>query len=266
MIIACIQTEPDFGNVETNLRDAVPLIEEADADLCVLPELFATGYAFESRSEAYDLSEYIPGGPTTSRLTECARASGSTIVAGVAERSGDQLFNSAVVITPSGWLGTYRKAHLFYEETGIFTPGDAFQVWTVTDRQRRSYRLGVMVCFDWLFPESARTLALRGADVIAHPSNLVLPHCPSAMPMRALENGVFTATANRIGTESNSRGVLNFIGQSIICSPGAETLQRAPEDQEAILRVEVDIRTARDKQLNEYNQRWSDRRRELYER
>ena len=148
MTIACIQTEPDFGNVETNLRDAVPLIEEADADLCVLPELFATGYAFESRSEAYDLSEYIPGGPTTSRLTERARASGSTIVAGVAERSGDQLFNSAVVITPSGWLGTYRKAHLFYEETGIFTPGDAFQVWTVTDRQRRSYRLGVMVCFE----------------------------------------------------------------------------------------------------------------------
>ena len=134
----------------------------------------------------------------------------------------------------------------------------------VTDRQRRSYRLGVMICFDWFFPESARTLALDGADVIAHPSNLVLPHCPSAMPIRALENGVFTATANRVGDESNGRETLTFVGQSRICSPRAEVLATAPIEGEAVVRAEIDPRQARVTALNPYNDRVTDRRPSLY--
>ena len=97
-----------------------------------------------------------------------------------------------------------------------------------------------MICFDWFFPESTRTLALGGADVIAHPSNLVLPHCPEAMPIRALENGVFTATANRIGTESNGRESLTFIGRSRICSPRAEVLAEATPTDATTIRAEID--------------------------
>jgi predicted amidohydrolase len=239
----------------------------ADADLVVLPELFASGYFFDSTEQAAALAEPVPDGPTTRRLHDWAAATGATIVAGLPERDGDALYNAAVIVTPNGWLGTYRKAHLFYEENDHFTPGaDGFQVWTVTDRRRRSYRLGVMVCFDWLFPESARTLALNGADVIAHPSNLVLPHCPSAMPVRALENGVFTATANRVGTESNGTEELTFIGRSVICSPSAEVLASAPEAEEAVIRAEIDPHAARDTALNPYNDRHGDRRPELYAR
>ena len=168
-------------------------------------------------------------------------------------------------MTPNGWLGTYRKTHLYYQETQHFTPGaDGFRVWTVTDRRGRPYRLGVMVCFDWFFPESARTLALGGADVIAHPSNLVLPHCPAAMPIRALENGVFTATANRVGTESNGRESLTFVGQSRICSPQAEVLAETAATGTAVIRAEVDPHQARATALNEYNDRLGDRRPELY--
>ena len=265
MIVSLIQTAPILGEVEANLNAAERLVGETDADLVVLPELFASGYFFESTEQARDLAEDVPTGPTVRRLERWARETGATIVAGLPERDGEALYNAAVVVAPNGWLGTYRKAHLFYEETLHFTPGDSgFRVWTVTDRKRRSYRLGVMICFDWLFPESARALALGGADVIAHPSNLVLPHCPDSMPVRALENGVFTTTANRVGTESNGREALTFIGRSRICSPRAEVLAEAPRDVPAVVSAEIDPRTAREKALNAYNDKLESRRPTLY--
>ncbi|WP_412067654.1 nitrilase-related carbon-nitrogen hydrolase [Rubrivirga sp. IMCC43871] len=264
MIVSCVQTDPVKGETETNLRAVEPQVLGADADLVVLPELFATGYFFDSTEQAAALAEPVDG-PTVRRLEAWAQQSGTTIVAGLAERDGDAIYNSAVVVAPNGLLGTYRKTHLYYEETQHFTPGaDGFEVWTVTDRRRRSYRLGVMVCFDWFFPESTRTLALEGADIIAHPSNLVLPHCPSAMPIRALENGVFTATANRVGTESNGRESLTFIGQSLICSPRAEVLASAPDHGASVVHADLDPHEARTTALNPYNDRVGDRRPDLY--
>ena len=264
-MISCLQTHPAKGNAEVNLDACEGRVLEADADLIVLPELFASGYFFDSTEQAAALAEPVPDGPTTRRLVEWAARTGATLVAGLPERDGDALYNSAVVVTPHGWLGTYRKTHLYYEETLHFRPGDGgFQVWTVTDRSRRSYRLGVMICFDWFFPESARTLALAGADVIAHPSNLVLPHCPAAMPIRALENGVFTATANRVGTETNGRESLTFVGQSRICSPRAKVLATAAGEGEATVRAEIDPQAARETALNPYNDRRHDRRPNLY--
>lgn len=265
MTIACLQTNPIKGETEANLDSAETQVLAADADLVVLPELFASGYFFDSTEQAEALAEPVPSGPTTQRLIAWARETGSVIVAGVPERDDGRLYNSAVVVTKDGCLGTYRKTHLYYEETLHFTPGQTgFPVWTVTDRHRRSYRLGVMICFDWFFPESARTLALEGADVIAHPSNLVLPHCPAAMPIRALENGVFTATANRVGSETNGKETLTFVGQSRICSPKAEVLATAPDHGEATVTAEVDPRDARETALNPYNDRRRDRRIELY--
>ena len=269
MIVSLLQTNPKFGDVEANLNDAEQTVGETGADLVVLPELFATGYLFESTDDVLALAESIPDGPTVRRIERWARETGATIVAGVAERASsreaERLYNSAVVVTPAGWLGTYRKTHLYAEETLHFTPGDSgFRVWTVADRVGTIYRLGVMVCFDWLFPESARALALGGADIVAHPSNLVLPHCPDSMPVRALENGVFTATANRVGTETNSRGSLTFIGRSRICSPGAAVLAEAPPDIPAVVSAEIDPRAARDKRLNPFNDKLESRRPEHY--
>ncbi|WP_420453901.1 nitrilase-related carbon-nitrogen hydrolase [Rubrivirga sp.] len=267
MTVACVQTSPTLGAVDANLDAVETAVLGADADLIVLPELFASGYFFESTEQAAALAEEVPGGPTVARLEAWAAATGATIVAGLPERDGDALYNSAVIANSNGWVGTYRKTHLYYEETLHFRPGEGgFRVWTVTDRNRRSYRLGVMVCFDWFFPESARTLALGGADVIAHPSNLVLPHCPAAMPIRALENGVFTATANRVGTETNGRESLTFVGQSRICSPRAEVLATAPVEGEAVIRAEIDPCEARTTALNPYNDRVTDRRPDLYHR
>ena len=260
-----VQFDPVYLDVAANLDAVEALVGDVEADLVVLPELFATGYFFRSTADASRVAEEVPGGPTVERLHAWARQSGATFVAGLVERVGDRLYNAAAVVTPRGWLGTYRKVHLFYEEKGHFAPGDVgFPVWTVTDRAGRAYRLGVMICFDWYFPESARTLALAGADVIAHPSNLVRPDCPRSMPIRALENHVFTATANRVGAETNGREALKFIGRSLICDPRGQVLAEAGPEETVALTAELDPLAARDRRLTAHNDLFGDRRPEAY--
>ena len=123
-----------------------------------------------------------------------------------------------------------------------------------------------MVCFDWYYPESARTLALKGADIICHPSNLVLPHCPDAMVTRCLENHVFSITANRIGSEERGgKKRLTFIGKSEVVGPRGKIAHRAPEDREDLAVVDIDPKEARDKSLNPYNDLLRDRRTALYQ-
>ena len=262
-----LQFAPRYREPGANRRAAGMLLdrafdEQGGADLVVLPELFTSGYFFRSSSHAREMAEPVPDGPTTAWLAEQASRTGATLVAGLPERgSGGALYNSAVVCSPGGFVGTYRKAHLYYEETLHFEPGTGgFPVFELETGSGTDYRLGVMVCFDWFFPESARTLALRGADVIAHPSNLVRPNCPRAMPIRALENRVFTVTANRTGHETNGEEELTFIGQSEICDPGGELLARAGRDEDAFGVAEIDPHAARDKRVTAHNDLWDDRR------
>jgi predicted amidohydrolase len=261
MKAAFYQYNPLFGKKDENLEKVLSAVQDADTDLLVLPEFFATGYQFISKEEVEELSEWVPGGHTTQFLSELARRKNLHIVAGIAEREGDSFFNSAILTGPDGFIGVYRKTHLFFEEKLYFTPGDTgFRVWDT-----KTGRIGVMICFDWLFPESMRTLALLGADIVAHPSNLVLPYCPDAMPFRCLENKVFAVTANRIGEEKRKEGqILKFIGQSEIVSPEAKVLVKAPENEEALMITEIDPHAARDKSLNTMNNIFEDRRPEMY--
>jgi predicted amidohydrolase len=258
-----IQTNPVFGNIPANVARATELMASADADLIVLPELFNSGYQFISREETIELSEEIPAGFTTQRLIALSKELGTYIVAGIAERAGKKCYNSAVLTGPGGFLGVYRKTHLFFEEKLWFTPGDTgFRVWRTPVGA-----IGIMVCFDWFFPESARTLALMGAEIIAHPSNLVLPFCPDAMVTRCLENRVFAVTANRVGTEKRDNvNSFTFIGRSELVSPKGAILCRASDDREEIGVVGIDPALAQNKDLNTFNNFFADRRPDLYKR
>ncbi len=269
MRIGLVQMNPKFGETTRNLDLALKLLSSKPADLWVLPELFNTGYQFISKKEAYDLSETVPSGPTTQSLIEIAKTLKTHIVAGLAERLGKKCYNASILVGPSGHIATYRKIHLFYEETRWFTPGDVpFQVNAIHYKSqaggRRKCNIGMMICFDWIFPESARTLALLGADLICHPSNLVLPHCPQAMITRCLENRVFAATANRIGTESRKKEKLKFIGQSQIVSPRGQVLSRASSHKEAVHVVTIEPKDARTKAINPYNHLLNDRVEQFY--
>ena len=265
MKAAYLQFAPEYLQVEKNLSTTEALLEGTDADLIVLPELFTSGYFFQSVRDLRSVAEPIPEGRSTQQLRQWAKETGATLVAGLAEEEGDALYNSAVLVRPDGRTETYRKVHLFYEEKTLFEPGNlGFPVFDVTARDGADYRLGMMVCFDWYFPEAARSLALQGADVIAHPSNLVLPHCPDSMPVRARENHVFTITANRYGTESKGEEELTFIGMSEICDPQGEVLQRADRTGAEVGTVTVDPTNARDRKINAYNDVLEDRRPDVY--
>jgi predicted amidohydrolase len=261
MKVGFYQFNPEFGEVKRNLDHVVERLRKVECDLMVLPELFTSGYQFVSREEVERLSEPVPDGQTIRRLIEVAKSRGMYVVAGVAERGERGSYNSAVLVGPSGFIGCYRKTHLFFEETLFFLPGDTgFQVWDIGQA-----KIGVFICFDWFYPESARTLALKGADILCHPSNLVLPHCPDAMVTRCLENRVFSITANRIGSEERGgKHRLTFIGNSEIVAPSGRILHRAPRDREEVTVLEIDPAEARNKFLNPYNDLLQGRRPHLY--
>jgi predicted amidohydrolase len=259
--VGYFQFDPVFGEGKRNLDTVAERLARVECDLLVLPELFNTGYQFVSADEARDLAEEIPGGSATRRLIELAADRRMHLVAGVAERAGNRVYNSAVLIGPAGLVGLYRKTHLFFEEALYFSPGDTgFPVFDIAQA-----RVGLMVCFDWFYPESARTLALKGADIIAHPSNLVLPHCPDSMVTRCLENRVFAVTCNRIGSEERGgKKKLTYIGNSEVVSPKGEILKRAKSDQEELAIMDIDPLEARNKKLTPYNDLLAGRRPEFY--
>ncbi|MEM9663603.1 MAG: nitrilase-related carbon-nitrogen hydrolase [Bacteroidota bacterium] len=265
MRIALLQYHPAYLDVTANLNAVERMLHGLEADLVVLPELFATGYFFQSPADLALVAEPATGGPTLDRLRQWSQAHGAVLVAGFAEQAGPLYYNSAYVVPPTGPVGLYRKVHLYYEEKTLFAPGDrGFPVFDLKTSAGEAYRLGVMICYDWRFPESARTLALGGADIIAHPANLVRMNCPRTMPIRALENHVFTITANRTGTEQRGEEQLRFIGQSRICSPAGEVLAEADQEDDAVVQVRIDPRVARDRQITRHNHLFEDRRPEAY--
>jgi predicted amidohydrolase len=246
MRVGFVQINSKLADVEGNIDKAIRFVGKKRTDLLVIPELFNTGYNFRSKHELAKLAEPIPEGPTTQAMREFSKHNHTMIVAGIAERKGQSFYNSAAVLKNGRYLGTYRKIHLFYNEKKFFKPGHEFKLFQ---------RIGVMICFDWFFPESARTLMLKGAEAVAHPSNLVMPHCPDSMKTRALENHVYVVTADRVGME---RG-LRFIGQSQIVSPLGEIVYRAsPTKEECVVR-NIDLALARDKSVTCRNDLVKDR-------
>ena len=260
MRIAFIQMNCRFGQVEQNLAKAISLISEQESDLFVLPELFNTGYLFQDATEARSFSESIPDGPTCQSLEKLAQLKKCFIVAGLVEKNRGRVYNSSVLIGPTGCVGLYRKVHLFNEEKEWFTQGNrplmAFDIgWA---------KIGMMICFDWFFPEAMRTLMLRGAEIICHPANLVLPFCQNAMVTRCLENGVFAITANRIGSDNRPEKELAFTGKSQITGPKGDVLAQAGQATEEIRIVEIDPQIVKTKNITAQNNLLQDRCPQFY--
>jgi predicted amidohydrolase len=251
---------PVFGQVSHNLQHVIDALRSTDADLIVLPELAFTGYCFRDRDELEALAEHPNASPTVEALLALCRSRGFHLVAGFAEKHADRCFNSALLLGPSGILCTYRKLHLFGMEKRYFDQGDLeLEVQSVRD-----VKVGMMICFDWIFPEVARLLTLAGADLICHPANLVLTYCQQAMIVRCIENLTFAVTANRYGTEIRPHTELAFTGQSQIVAPRGAVLHRAPADSAELHVATIDIEQARDKHLTEQNDVLADRRPAFY--
>ena len=259
--IGFAQFSPARGDMAGNIAAVKRLLDGVRADLLVLPELANSGYLYAAPADLAPYAEPGDGtGPFLSALRRLAARTGGVIVAGFAEQGAEGLYNSAAAVNAGGVVQVYRKTHLFADEKLLFLPGNTgFRVFA-----HAGVRIGMMVCFDWFFPESARTLALRGAQIIAHPANLVLPWCQTAMVTRCLENRVYAVTTNRYGTETLGETSLTFTGASQVMAPRGERLAQAPVEGEYVAVVEVDPAAADDKQLTRRNDLFADRRPEMY--
>jgi 5-aminopentanamidase len=244
MLVAVAQIEPQLAEKERNLDACLARMDEAataGAQLLVLPECAIPGYMFDSADEALPFAEEIPG-PTTETLERECRRLGLHVVCGLLERDGDALRNTAVLVGPDGLIGTYRKTHLpFLGVDRFVTPGDALPVF-----ETPLGRIGIEICYDLRFPEVTRTLALKGADIVAHPTNFPMAakiQTELITLARAAENRIYLLTANRVGKERWGE----FCGWSQIVDPFGKRLAEADEREETLLVGEVDVEKARDK-------------------
>jgi len=259
MRLAFVQTAPVLGATRRNLEEAFSLIQRVrEADLVVLPELFHSGYAVRSRPEAETLG--VSADEMSEPITMCldaARNFNMALVAGFLEidPASGKLYNSAWLIDERGIIARYRKIHLFDREKEIYQPGsEKSPVVKVSGA-----RVGMQVCFDWAFPEAWGHLAWSGGDglgaqIIAHPANLVLPDaCPTAIRTRALENRIYIVTAGRVGSDPGPDGEIQFRGGSRIVAPDGTILAAGPEDKPATDMVTVDPSRADDKYMTPRN-------------
>ncbi len=258
--IAFVQGRPEFGRTEENLEKGLALAATVEADLVVLPELWASGYVFSTHAEVAALAEDARTGATARAIAWAAKREKRHYVVGFAEVARGRHYNSAMLVGPGGVKAVYRKLHLFEREQEWFSPGNL----PLAIHRVGSAKLGLLVCFDWRFPETFRALALMGADVVAHPSNLVFKNAQTAMLTRTLENRIFTVTANRTGTERRPGGTVPFTGRSQVVSPGGEAIAKAGATAEIALAVDCDLAQARDKSLTGITHLFDNRRPEFY--
>jgi predicted amidohydrolase len=259
--VGFFQFRPIFGKVQHNLDKVVKSLQNVSADLIVLPELPFSGYYFKDREEVKTVAEEVTESPIVETLINICKKRDLYLVTGFTEKSGEKYFNSSLLIGPGGVVHTYRKLHLFNEEKNWFDPGDI----PVQINEVRGIKVGMMICFDWIFPEVFRVLSLLGADLICHPSNLVLNYCQRTMISRCLENSVFAITANRFGADKRPQGEMLFTGKSQIVAPKGDLICKAPSKKEVLYLRDINIDLAKDKMMTPMNDIIKDRRQEFYE-
>jgi predicted amidohydrolase len=253
-----LQMEPILGEGPNNALKIKRMIDGAgDFDLIVFPELANSGYNFKDKEEAMELGEDIDSSHFVDILRKICENKNCHIISGFNERENDRLFNSALLIGKDGVIGKYHKIHLFLNEKDYFTPGDKQpEIFKIGD-----WNVAMLICFDWAFPEIWRIVALKGADLVAHPSNLAIKGGgEKAAPVHAKINRFFVITANRIGKERD----IDFTGGSRICGHDGEILAEASLDKEEIRIVKLDLAKARDKKITPKNDLLKDRRPDLY--
>jgi predicted amidohydrolase len=265
--VACAQYAIRDGDPDHNLDRSLRFIRQAAADgaeLVILPELANSGCDLASRERALDLAENLPGGPTVEAWRNEAERSGVHVVGGLLERDGDTLHNAAVLLGPET-LGRYRKTHLWDTEKVLYEPGRELPVFDTP-----LGRIGLLVCYDAWFPEAARALAVKGAQLLCIPSNapddwvpehqrrgdltMLAVHCIAA----ANANRLFVAAANRVGD--------GYLGRSCVVDVTGGVLALAGASEERLVGAEVDLDGARrGKQLTDLSHALGDRNPAVYE-
>jgi predicted amidohydrolase len=254
MKIGFIQFSPIFGDKEANVQKIKELITDLGADIIVLPEMCTTGYMVADRKELKLLAESIDGN-TVKSLSSIVKENDCCLIFGMPEIDGSKIFSSAVALGPDGALAKHQKSHLFLKETLLFDKGET----KPTLFEWRSVKIGLGVCYDYMFPEYWRVLALKKADLFCNTANFVFDYGFKMMQARSIENGVFSITVNRTGEERGQK----FCGGSEMIDNRGGVLFKANDSESAYV-IEVNLKKSRNKKWNEYNNLFGDRRNDLY--
>lgn len=262
MRVSLVQFRPKLFDIKFNVEKAIKMVKNTEEDLIVFPELAFTGYAYRDMTEIDETSE-IAGDENAYSINtfkNFAVKNNKNVVFGFNEKYKGKYYNSSIFIKSDGSYSIYRKIHLFNREKLFFTPGksDFF----VEDFM--GFKIGMAICFDWIFPEAFRTLNVLGADLIVHPSNLVLPYCQEANKTRSLENRIFIATSNRWGVEKNKDIEYEFTGMSQITDPKGNIIERFEKEGDIVKTFELNLEESRNKNINNFNNIIEDRRKEFY--
>ena len=264
--VGVVQFVPRWGDRDGNFERMVRIVTDAASaiDVLIFPELATSGYFFLSPDELRPLA-WERDHPQVRHFQHLAATTRCVIVVGAPEWDGttQRLFNSAWVFDPSLAVWTYRKAHLFYKEKMVFAPGD--RELTVFPVLQNRLRLGVMICYDFRFPEVARSLALQGADCIALPANFVTPIWLDIVRIRAIENKVYIAVADRCGSEEREGEQLHFMGGSAVVHYNGQLMAQLDRENEGMAVAFLQPLKVRRKRLNDLNDLFDDRRPELYQ-
>jgi 5-aminopentanamidase len=245
--IAAAQIDPKLMANRENLDKILQYTRTATrngARLIAFPECALCGYLFFNREEAIPYMETVPG-PATDEIAGCCKETGSYVITGLLEIEGKNCFNTAVLVGPAGLIGKYRKIHLPFLGIDRYLDhgNQPFQVYKTAIGN-----IGMHICYDATFPESARVMTLMGADILVLPTNWPAGRekVPSLiLPTRAYENRVFILAADRVGRERGS----GFLGLSKIVDTLGNTLAQAGPDEEETIYAEIDLEEARHKRL-----------------
>lgn len=255
MKIGFMQYTLAVGDKQKNLDKIKTLLLGTKADLFVLPEMGMTGYTIKSKEELLSNAE-SQDGFLVQELTKIAKENDTCLIVGMPEVIDGKVYNTSVVIGPDGLITKHQKSHLFMEETGYFEPGQT----KPTLFEWRGAKIGLGVCYDYMFPEFWRVLGLGGADLFVNTANFYFDYGFRVMQVRSIENGVFSITSNRTGTEDN----FTYKGGSEIVDNTGKVLVKASETEEKAYVIDVDLTLSRNKQWNRYNNLFGDRREDLY--
>jgi N-carbamoylputrescine amidase len=263
---------------QENIRNAERLVREAKgkgADIVLLQELFETPYfCQDQRQDLFALAAPVDDNPAVSHFQKLAAELELVLPISFFERANNAHYNSIAIIDADGKrLGVYRKSHIpdgpGYREKFYFNPGDTgFKVW-----KTRYGRLGVAICWDQWFPEAARAMALKGAEILFYPTAIGTEpqdstidskdHWQTVMRGHAGANLTPLVSSNRIGHEAMTDSEITFYGSSFIAGPQGELIAEAPRDQEAVIAASFDLDRIRAQRSS-----WGlfrDRRPDLYE-
>lgn len=257
LTVAQIQFSPELGNCSKNIKTIKSYLDSIDnVDLIILPELINTGYNFSCKEEAFELSNTRECVGYVDFLQDYSDSNNVHIVSGYMEKSGDELYNSSIFITPNAASGNYRKMHLFLNEQDIFKPGNL----GLPTYDIKGYKFGMLICFDYLFTEIWRIMALKQVDFIVHPSNLITENAYITVPALALTNGYFIFTTNRTGTE----GDITFCGRSFACDNRGKVIKMLDSETNGVLFSKIDPSESRNKMITPRNHILKDRRIDNY--